>query len=129
MTAGSSWCQAAIIWPPSRCTISSGGDSDAELRIQDLRLNTESHAVLAGDNELQLGPTEFRLLKFLMANTDRVYSRAQLLDFVWGQNVYVEERTVDVHIRRLRKALEAFAVDRYVQTVRGAGYRFSVRDA
>jgi two-component system phosphate regulon response regulator PhoB len=91
-----------------------------------LRLDPVSHRVYADDRELGLGPTEYRLLKFLMENPDRVYSRTQVLDNVWGQNVYVEERTVDVHIRRLRQVLEDFAADRYVQTVRGAGYRFSV---
>jgi len=75
-----------------------------------------------------LGPTEFRLLKFLITHADRVYSRTQLLDRVWGANVYVEERTVDVHIRRLRKALTVHGAERYIQTVRGAGYRFSIRD-
>lgn len=91
-----------------------------------LRLDTVSHRVYAADRELGLGPTEYRLLKFLMENPDRVYSRTQVLDNVWGQNVYVEERTVDVHVRRLRQVLEDCAADRYVQTVRGAGYRFSV---
>ena len=99
--------------------------SDEPLVAGDLRLDPVSHRVFVGDREIRLGPTEFRLLKFLMESADRVYSRTQLLDFVWGQNVYVEERTVDVHIRRLRKVLEEFDVDRYVQTVRGAGYRFS----
>jgi two-component system, OmpR family, phosphate regulon response regulator PhoB len=90
-----------------------------------LRLNTASHRVTGGDEVVGLGPTEYRLLKFFMAHPDRVYSRGQLLDRVWGGNVYVEERTVDVHIRRLRKALEPSGCDRLVQTVRGAGYRFS----
>ncbi|MEQ8206322.1 MAG: winged helix-turn-helix domain-containing protein, partial [Woeseia sp.] len=75
-----------------------------------------------------LGPTEYRLLSFLMTHPDRVYSRAQLLDRVWGANVYVEERTVDVHVRRLRKALTEHAAEHYIQTVRGAGYRFTVQD-
>ena len=92
-----------------------------------LQLDPVSHRVEVGDDEVKLGPTEYRLLKFLMENPERVYSRGQLLDYVWGQNVYVEERTVDVHIRRLRKALEPYSVESYVQTVRGAGYRFSVR--
>jgi len=74
-----------------------------------------------------LGPTEYRLLEFFMLHPDRVYSREQLLDRVWGGNVYVEERTIDVHIRRLRKALEAHDCDRYIQTVRGTGYRCSER--
>jgi two-component system phosphate regulon response regulator PhoB len=101
--------------------------ADEELVAGDLRLDPVSHRVYVGEQELALGPTEYRLLKFLMENRDRVYSRAQLLDFVWGQNVYVEERTVDVHVRRLRKALEPSGTERYVQTVRGAGYRFSTR--
>ena len=79
------------------------------------------------DTEISLGPKEYKLLKFLLTHPERVYSRAQLLDRVWGTNVYVEERTVDVHIRRLRKALEPHASDRLIQTVRGAGYRFSER--
>ena len=93
-----------------------------------LSLNPVSHRVTCDREEISLGPTEYRLLKFLMTNPERVYSRGQLLDFVWGQNVYVEERTVDVHIRRLRKALEPTASDKYVQTVRGVGYRFSAPD-
>jgi two-component system phosphate regulon response regulator PhoB len=90
-------------------------------------LDQAGHRVLAGDKSISLGPTEYRLLAFLMTHPDRVYSRSQLLDRVWGGNVYVEERTVDVHIRRLRKALEESAFDRFVQTVRGSGYRFSVQ--
>lgn len=93
-----------------------------------LELDMTGHRVLAGGNEIKLGPTEYRLLHFLMTHSERVYSRAQLLDRVWGANVYVEERTVDVHVRRLRKALTDASADRYIQTVRGAGYRFSTRD-
>ena len=93
-----------------------------------LQLDTAGHRVLASGNEIKLGPTEYRLLHFLMTHPDRVYSRTQLLDRVWGANVYVEERTVDVHVRRLRKALSDVGADEYIQTVRGAGYRFSVRD-
>ena len=100
--------------------------ADEPLVAGELRLDPVSHRVYAGEREIGLGPTEYRLLKFLMENPDRVYSRTQVLDNVWGQNVYVEERTVDVHIRRLRQVLEDFAADHYVQTVRGAGYRFSV---
>jgi two-component system phosphate regulon response regulator PhoB len=92
-----------------------------------LSLDTAGHRVSANGTEIRLGPTEYRLLKFLMTHPDRVYSRSQLLDRVWGANVYVEERTVDVHVRRLRKALAAEAADDYIQTVRGAGYRFSSR--
>ncbi len=101
-------------------------DEDTPLVAESLKLDPVSHRVVVKDVEINLGPTEFRLLKFLMQSPDRVYSRAQLLDFVWGQNVYVEERTVDVHIRRLRQALEPVSADQYVQTVRGTGYRFSV---
>ena len=92
-----------------------------------LSLDGAGHRVNCGEATVPLGPTEYRLLSFFMTHADRVYSRSQLLDRVWGGNVYVEERTVDVHIRRLRKALEAFNCDIYVQTVRGAGYRFSTR--
>jgi two-component system, OmpR family, phosphate regulon response regulator PhoB len=83
--------------------------------------------VSAGERNVALGPTEYRLLEFFMTHPDRVYSREQLLDRVWGGNVYVEERTIDVHIRRLRRALEDFGAESLVQTVRGAGYRFSAR--
>jgi two-component system phosphate regulon response regulator PhoB len=95
------------------------------LEVGAIALNAASHRVLAGEREVEMGPTEFRLLKFFMGHPDRVFSRSQLLDRVWGGNVYVEERTVDVHIRRLRKALEEGGYDAYVQTVRGSGYRFS----
>ena len=94
-----------------------------------LSLDIAGHRVIADGDEIHLGPTEYRLLQFLMTHPDRVYSRAQLLDRVWGANVYVEERTVDVHVRRLRKALSSAGADSYVQTVRGAGYRFSTREA
>ena len=90
-----------------------------------LRLDPVSHRVFGDLKPLDLGPTEFRLLHFLMTHPERVYSRAQLLDQVWGDHVFVEERTVDVHIRRLRSVLEASGHDRLIQTVRGAGYRFS----
>jgi two-component system phosphate regulon response regulator PhoB len=92
-----------------------------------LALDAPGHRVSAMGVEIKLGPTEYRLLEFLMTHPDRVYSRAQLLDRVWGANVYVEERTVDVHVRRLRKALSDTSADDYIQTVRGAGYRFSTR--
>ena len=93
-----------------------------------LELDAASHRVSASGRPVKLGPTEFRLLEFLMTHPDRVYSRAHLLDRVWGANVYVEERTVDVHVRRLRKALSETIADQYIQTVRGAGYRFSTRE-
>ncbi len=90
-----------------------------------LRIDGPAHRVFAGDKPVPIGPTEYRLLYFFMTHPERVYSRGQLLDHVWGGNVYVEERTVDVHIRRLRKTLEPFVLDGLVQTVRGSGYRFS----
>lgn len=99
--------------------------TDDSVEVDGLRLDPVSHRVSASDKTLVLGPTEFRLLHFLMTHPDRVYSRGQLLDNVWGDHVFVEERTVDVHIRRLRKALEPGAHDRLIQTVRSAGYRFS----
>ena len=91
-----------------------------------LELSPASHRVTAGGAAIELGPTEFRLLHFFMTHAERVYSRTQLLDQVWGTQVFVEERTVDVHIRRLRVALEPIKMDNLVQTVRGSGYRFSV---
>ncbi len=99
--------------------------TDDSVEVEGLRLDPASHRVVAEDRALDLGPTEFRLLHFFMTHPDRVYSRAQLLDQVWGDHVFVEERTVDVHIRRLRKALEGTRHDRLIQTVRSAGYRFS----
>jgi two-component system phosphate regulon response regulator PhoB len=92
-----------------------------------LRLDAAGHRVTAGDEVLVMGPTEYRLLHFFMTHPERVYSRGQLLDRVWGGDVYVEERTVDVHILRLRKVLAAHGYDRLIQTVRGAGYRFSMQ--
>lgn len=90
-----------------------------------LKLDPASHRVTAAGQPVNLGPTEFRLLHFLMTHPERVHSRDQLLDQVWGDHVFVEERTVDVHIRRLRAALEPSGLDAMVQTVRGSGYRFS----
>jgi two-component system phosphate regulon response regulator PhoB len=101
--------------------------SDDVIDVHGLKLDSSSHRVTVDDQTVTLGPTEYRLLEFFMTHPERVYSRGQLLDRVWGGNVYVEERTVDVHIRRLRKALEGFKVDHLVQTVRGAGYRFSAK--
>ncbi|OEY65766.1 phosphate regulon transcriptional regulator PhoB [Marinobacter sp. X15-166B] len=99
---------------------------DTPVAAGGLTLDPGGHRVTTAHGELSLGPTEFRLLQFFMTHQERVYSRAQLLDRVWGGNVYVEERTVDVHIRRLRKAL-GDDHSHLVQTVRGAGYRFSTR--
>jgi two-component system phosphate regulon response regulator PhoB len=100
---------------------------DERIEFEGLALDQASHRVLVGEKTVPLGPTEYRMLEFFMTHPERVYKRDQLLDRVWGGNVYVEERTIDVHIRRLRKALEEFGYDRFIQTVRGAGYRFSAR--
>ena len=94
-----------------------------------LVLEPISHRVTASGDPVDMGPTEFKLLHFFMSHAERVYSREQLLDNVWGTNVYVEDRTVDVHIRRLRKAISQHGHDAMIQTVRGAGYRFSVKAA
>ena len=100
---------------------------DDVIDVQGLKLDPVSHRVTSDDEPLEMGPTEFKMLHFFMTHQERVYSREQLLNNVWGTNVYVEDRTVDVHIRRLRKALELGGHDKMVQTVRGAGYRFSTR--
>ncbi len=99
---------------------------DDPIEVDGLALDPASHRVTANDSPLNIGPTEYRLLQFFMTHQERVYTRSQLLDQVWGGNVYVEERTVDVHIRRLRKALGE-RHDYLIQTVRGAGYRFSAK--
>jgi two-component system phosphate regulon response regulator PhoB len=99
----------------------------SQLECEGLVIDTVGHRVTAAGAPVALGPTEYRLLEFFMRNADRVFSRAQLLDRVWGGDVYVEERTIDVHIRRLRQALEPHRLERLVQTVRGAGYRFSAK--
>jgi two-component system phosphate regulon response regulator PhoB len=96
-----------------------------EVRVDALHLDPVTHRVTGSGETIALGPTEFRLLHFLLTHAERVHSRAQLLDQVWGDHVFVEERTVDVHIRRLRKALEPGGFDRLIQTVRGSGYRLS----
>jgi two-component system phosphate regulon response regulator PhoB len=104
-------------------------DEDGSVGVGPLRIDGAAHRVFAhtdgSEQPVQIGPTEYRLLHFFMTHPERVYSRTQLLDHVWGGSVYVEERTVDVHIRRLRKTLEPHQLDGMVQTVRGAGYRFS----
>lgn len=108
----------------------SGGESRERIQVDGgLEMDLVQHRVLAGDQPLSVGPTEFKLLHFFLTHQERVYSRSQLLDLVWGRNVYIEERTVDVHIRRLRKALEPHSLENLVQTVRGVGYRFSVRSS
>lgn len=98
---------------------------DEPIAIGGLELSPVSHRVRANRTSIEMGPTEFRLLHFFMSHAERVYSRSQLLSHVWGTQAFVEERTVDVHIRRLRKALEATGKDHLIQTVRGSGYRFS----
>ncbi|MFZ0485358.1 MAG: phosphate regulon transcriptional regulator PhoB [Arenicellales bacterium] len=95
------------------------------IAVNGLALDPASHRVSADGQQVKLGPTEFKLLHFFMSHPERVFDRAQLLDRVWGRNIYIEERTVDVHIRRLRKVLSASGFDRYIQTVHGSGYRFS----
>ncbi len=112
-----------------RAVLRRGGPAaeDEILHANGLSLDLASHRVSAGEALLDVGPTEYRLLEFFMSHPERVYSRGQLLDRVWGSNVYVEERTVDVHIRRLRKVLEPHGYEVMIQTVRGAGYRFSTR--
>ena len=108
-----------------RRVLPAGGSE--RIDIEGLVLDQSSQRVSSGERTVALGPTEYRMLAFFMTHPERVYTREQLLDRVWGGNVYVEERTIDVHIRRLRKALEEFGFDRLVQTVRGSGYRFSTR--
>jgi two-component system phosphate regulon response regulator PhoB len=108
---------------------SSAADEGGRLTQGGLTLDTVSRRVLDGKGgELHMGPTEYRLLEFFMSHPGRAYSRSQILDHVWGANAYLEERTVDVHIRRLRKALEPAAASKYLQTVRGHGYRFLADD-
>ena len=99
--------------------------TDDPVEAAGLRLEPATRRVFGNRRPLDLGPTEFRLLHFLMTHAERVHSRAQLLDQVWGDHVFIEERTVDVHIRRLRKSLEESGHDRLIETVRGSGYRFS----
>ena len=100
---------------------------ESAIEAEGLKLDPVSHRVSADDKLVEMGPTEYRLLAFFMSHPERAYTRTQMLDQVWGGNVYVEDRTIDVHIRRLRKALEPFGYDRFIQTVRGTGYRFSVQ--
>jgi two-component system, OmpR family, phosphate regulon response regulator PhoB len=99
--------------------------TDDAVEVANLRLDPATHRVSAHGKPVEMGPTEFRLLHFFMTHAERVHSRTQLLDQVWGDHVFVEERTVDVHIKRLRAALAASGHDKHVETVRGAGYRFT----
>lgn len=99
-----------------------------QISLGDLVLDTEQHRLSIGNKQLEVSPTEFRLMQFFMTHPDKVYSRTQLLDQVWGRSVYIEERTIDVHIRRLRKILSEHGREELVQTVRGFGYRFSLME-
>ena len=101
------------------------GGEEERVAVGALEVDAASHRVTARGEAVKLGPTEYRLLHFFVSHPERVYTREQVLDRVWGQNVYVEERSVDVHIRRLRKALAPHGCDAMIQTVRGTGYRFS----
>jgi len=105
-----------------------GFGGEAPITLGKITLDPVSHRVRVEDKEINLGPTEFRLLRHFMQHPDRVFRRDQLLDNVWGRNVYIDDRTVDVHIRRLRKAFEPYGVERLIQTVRGSGYRFSTQE-
>lgn len=102
-------------------------EHETRINMQGLELDMGSQRVSANDSAIEVGPTEYKLLQFFMTHPERVYTRDQLIDRVWGGNVYIEDRTVDVHIRRLRKALAPSGFDGFVQTVRGSGYRFSTQ--
>ena len=102
-----------------------GKPDDGLITVGDMVLDLRSHQLRINDNPVKLGPTEFRLLEHFMSNINRVFDRGQLLDHVWGRSIYVEERTVDVHVLRLRKALKPYGMHRHIETVRGVGYRFS----
>ncbi len=101
-------------------------DQDGIIELGGIRMDSEKHRLFVEDKPFELGPTEYKLLHFFMTHPERVYNRSQLLDRVWGGDVYIEERTVDVHIRRLRKVLTEYNAEHLIQTVRGAGYRFSI---
>jgi two-component system phosphate regulon response regulator PhoB len=105
----------------------SPASNEEPVECEGLSLDPVSHRVTVKEEPLDIGPTEFKLLHFFMTHTERVYSRERILDNVWGTNVYVEDRTVDVHIRRLRKAISKYGHDNMIQTVRGSGYRFSTK--
>ena len=105
----------------------SNANQSGIVEIEGLILDPDTYRVTANDEIIDISPTEFKLLHFFIGHPERVYSRSQVLDQVWGENVYVEERTVDVHIRRLRQTLEPYGFDKFIQTVRSVGYRFSTR--
>ena len=103
----------------------SGKNLKDVIKVDGMTFDPISHRVSINEKIIPLGPTEYKLLQFFLTHQERVYTRDQILDYVWGRNVYLDERTVDVHIRRLRKAISIAGHENYVQTVRGAGYRFS----
>lgn len=103
-------------------------EEEKVIKIGALKLNRESHRVSCSGKKVALGPLEYKLLSHFMTHPDKVYSRSRLLDKVWGGDIYIEERTVDVHIRRLRKILKEFDQDFLIQTIRGSGYRFSIEE-
>ena len=107
---------------------SNPAEEDGVIERGRLRLDATSHRVTVDGQQIDLGPTEFKLLRLFMNSPDKVFSRNQLLDRVWSQGSFIEDRTVDVHIRRLRKVLEPHEIEGYLQTVRGAGYRFSINN-
>ncbi len=98
---------------------------DGIIEYKNIQLDTDSLELKVNQESVNIGPTEFKLLKFLVAHVGKIYSREQLLDLVWGQNTFIEDRTVDVHVLRLRKVLKPYGIDSWIQTVRGVGYRFS----
>ena len=102
-------------------------EREALISFSGLELDIAGHRITAEGKQVEMGPTEYKLLQFFMTHPERVYTRDQLIDRVWGGNVYIEDRTVDVHIRRLRKALNPAGYDNFIQTVRGSGYRFSTQ--
>ncbi|MBT8073600.1 MAG: phosphate regulon transcriptional regulator PhoB [Xanthomonadales bacterium] len=108
---------------------SDAGDADGKITAGSITMDTQSRQVFLAGKAAHVGPTEYRLLEFFITHENRSFSRSQLLDHVWGTNVFLEERTVDVHIRRLRKILQKTDLQHYIQTVRGHGYRFAVTDA
>ena len=127
MTTSPSPSRRASWWHASRrCCAATPQGVEQAVEVEGLMLDPASHRVSTHGDPLEIGPTEYRLLQFFMTHQERAYTRSQLLDQVWGGNVYVEERTVDVHIRRLRKALGE-AHQHLIQTVRGTGYRFSAK--
>ncbi|WP_392564273.1 phosphate regulon transcriptional regulator PhoB [Orbus wheelerorum] len=97
------------------------------IEFNNLKIDTQSHRIIANNQEIELAPTEYKLLSFFMSKPERVFTRDQLIDHIWGQDTYIDDRTIDVHIGRLRKQLEKSGHDQFIQTVRGSGYRFSVK--